>query len=298
MIIFQIEEIAMAKETDKQKECFVIMPITVPEHMLKKYRDGKDHFNHVLDSLFIPAVEKAGYKTVLPRVKGSDFIHSIIITNLQTTDLVLCDMSALNANVFFELGVRTALNKPVCVVKDALIKAPFDTGVLQYHEYLSTLNSWDKDNEIKKLTEHINESAKLSEGQNNLWKKLGLKSEATPYEAESPTDAKLDYLQLQVDSIASKLDEVRDTKTGYKPLLEHSEENFRLNVDVLLQRLSMLLLDLGVSITRVDAIPEESTLALVLDNPINELLKKKLTNIAARNNIHLRVNCPISPEHS
>ena len=47
-----------------------------------------------------------------PTASGSDLIHAKIIKNLETADLVLCDMSALNPNVFFEFGMRTALNKP------------------------------------------------------------------------------------------------------------------------------------------------------------------------------------------
>ena len=34
-----------------EKKCFVIMPITTPES-LRQYRDGDDHFSHVLQ-LFI-----------------------------------------------------------------------------------------------------------------------------------------------------------------------------------------------------------------------------------------------------
>lgn len=45
-------------------------------------------------------------------------------------------MSILNANVFFEFGIRTALNKPVCILKDNLTKSiPFDASMVNYREY-------------------------------------------------------------------------------------------------------------------------------------------------------------------
>lgn len=37
---------------------------------------------------------------------------------VEEADMVLCDMSRLNANVFFELGIRTALDRPAALVKD------------------------------------------------------------------------------------------------------------------------------------------------------------------------------------
>jgi hypothetical protein len=36
--------------------------------------------------------------------KGSEIIQADIIRNLHAADLVLCDLSTLNANVFFEFG--------------------------------------------------------------------------------------------------------------------------------------------------------------------------------------------------
>ena len=129
---------------ETKKTCFIIMPITTPDSFVEIYRDGKDHFKHVLECLFIPAVEKAGFEAIPPIAKGSDLIHAEIIKNLETADLVLCDMSCLNPNVFFEFGIRTSLNKPVSVVKDELtVNVPFDTGILNNKEYDSKLDTWE-----------------------------------------------------------------------------------------------------------------------------------------------------------
>lgn len=192
-----------------QKECFIIMPITTPDLMIEKYRDGADHFKHVLDCLFIPAIKKAGYVPKPPIAKGSDLIHAEIINNIETADIVLCDMSCLNPNVFFEFGIRTSLNKPVSVVKDELTKTvPFDTGIINYQEYKSSIDPWHLENEINKLSDHINASYKRSKGENTLWKYFGLKSEAAHYKAEAGSDGKLDYLALQLDSLREKIDEL------------------------------------------------------------------------------------------
>ncbi len=71
---------------------------------------------------------------------GADLIHAEIIRKLEEADLVPCDRWTLNPNVFFELGIRTALDRPVALVRDdqtAIL--PFDTGILNTHTYRSAL---------------------------------------------------------------------------------------------------------------------------------------------------------------
>ncbi len=127
-----------------EKTCFIIMPVTTPEAHLERYSDGPEHFRHVLECLLAPAAEEAGFDVVRPIAKGAVVIQAEIIKNLESADMVLCDMSCLNPNVLFEFGIRTALNKPVCVVRDELTDIlPFDTAALNHHTYRSGLESWE-----------------------------------------------------------------------------------------------------------------------------------------------------------
>ena len=59
--------------------CFIIMPITTPEHLIPIYSDDSDHFDHVLNHLFIPAIEKAKFTPIAPVAKGADLIQAEII---------------------------------------------------------------------------------------------------------------------------------------------------------------------------------------------------------------------------
>jgi hypothetical protein len=191
----------------EKKRCFIIMPITTPESMVTEYNDGAEHFRHVLDALFIPSVKEAGYDPVLPKAKGADLIHAAIVENLEAVDMVLCDMSCLNPNVFFEFGIRTSLNKPVCVVRDELTKkVPFDAGILNHLEYMSDLAGWRIESERERLTKHIVESASRSGNGNTLWKYFGMKTTARAYEADAGSGNQLEYLTLQMESIREKID--------------------------------------------------------------------------------------------
>ena len=108
------------------KKCFVAMPISTPQSGQGPYQ--ANHFTNILVHLFNPAIRDVEYEPISPLHKGSELIHADILRNLHEADLVLCDMSSLNANVFFELGIRTALDKPVClVVDDKTPQTPFDT---------------------------------------------------------------------------------------------------------------------------------------------------------------------------
>lgn len=189
-----------------QKTCFIIIPISTPEGVREKYRDGADHFTHVLECFTVKAVEAAGYTALPPIAEGADLIHAEIIKQLESADLVLCDMSSLNPNVFFEFGIRCALNKPVCIIKDDVTdKVPFDTGILNHLKYKSALEPWDLTTETDALVKHIQASASKCKGANPLWKYFGVKSEATPAKGGEGTQDKLDLLFMQMDAFRQEL---------------------------------------------------------------------------------------------
>ncbi len=187
--------------------CFVIMPITTPANMVPIYRDGEEHFKHVLECLILPAVKKAGFEGITPKAKGADLIQAGIVNNLDVSSIVLCDISTLNPNVFFEFGIRTALNKPVCVIKDNLTKTiPFDTGIINLHEYDTSIEPWKLEGEIASLSSHITDSYKRSNGSNNLWKYFGIKSEGIPSEGELTPTEQYQYLSNKLENIFSRFD--------------------------------------------------------------------------------------------
>lgn len=160
-------------------ECFVIMPLTTPAELVGRYGGDPEHFLHVLDHLFVPAIEQAGFTPKKPLAEGADLIHAEIVRNLETADLVLCDISALNANVFFEFGIRTALDRPICLVRDEHTKLPFDVGGINCHQYASSLAAWDLQQEIERLAQHVKVAAERADGHNALWRHFGLTQRGT-----------------------------------------------------------------------------------------------------------------------
>jgi hypothetical protein len=190
---------------DKKRSCFVIMPIQVPDAMTDSYSKfgGTDHFRDILERLFMPAIRKIGYSPIPPLATGADIIHAEIIRNLVTADLVLCDISTLNPNVFFELGIRTAVNKPVSLVKDHLTSiVPIDTGLINHHSYDASLYGGKLNNEVQQLSKHLQTTINRSHGGNTLWRYFGQTTRAespTPYSADEKLNIILKLLERMAD---------------------------------------------------------------------------------------------------
>ena len=126
-------------------------------------------------------------------------IHAEIVRRLETADLVLCDLSTLNPNVFFELGIRTALDRPVSIVRDSLTTiVPFDTSLINNWTYDHSLAPWVLTNQITALYEHLVASLNQSDGRNNLWQVFGLTTRASRADTDSDTDGKLDLILAQL----------------------------------------------------------------------------------------------------
>lgn len=62
-------------------------------------------------------------------------IHSRIVTNILTNDLIVCDVSGKNPNVMLELGLRLATDKPIVIIKDDKTTYSFDSAVIEHLEY-------------------------------------------------------------------------------------------------------------------------------------------------------------------
>lgn len=179
--------------------CFIVMPITTHPDDAERYSDP-DHWDHVMRYLFVPAIEAAGYEPVIPIAKGSHLIHDVIIRQLSECELVLCDLSSHNPNVFFELGVRTSLNLPIALVHDGEARLPFDTSGINTPAYHPELNGWELEDDREKLRQHLVDAVESCGGENPMWKKFGLEIKAhEPQAVGSPLEAKLDLLSARLD---------------------------------------------------------------------------------------------------
>ena len=179
--------------------CFAIMPISTPADMLDKYGDP-NHFVRVAKHIFKPAAEAAGFEFKAPASTSAVVIQAEIIEYLEKADLVLCDISTWNANVFFELGIRVALDRPVAMVRDHLTTSiPFDNSIVNTHIYDGRMDVWRVEDTVPILATFLKSAE--NQQQNALWKYFGITQRAARVDAGSPQDAKLELLLAEVEAI-------------------------------------------------------------------------------------------------
>src|ERR1700733_4224367 len=192
------------------RSSFVGMPVTTTQNYKHELQDP-EHFQHVLDYLFAPALRLAGFTIMPPVTSGAMVIQADIIEKLETADLVLCDLSGLNPNVFFELGVRTSLDRPVVLVKDDRTPVvPFDVASINTYTYKSSTAPWILKNEVPSLVEHIENAMQKNPTDNHLWKIFGLTKRGSPTEpkggsTEERIEAKLDLFMDEISAIVSSV---------------------------------------------------------------------------------------------
>jgi O-acetyl-ADP-ribose deacetylase (regulator of RNase III) len=115
------------------KKCFVIMPFGEKQDL-----DGKPiNFDKIYVDFIKDAVEELGIECVrCDEIAETGWIHSKMFRHIFEADVAVVDITSLNPNVFYELGVRHALDKYVTVlIRKAGTPAPFNIQGFQILEY-------------------------------------------------------------------------------------------------------------------------------------------------------------------
>lgn len=124
-----IEEEKRGGSEEQKQVCGIVMPISEIDGLPKSHWD--EVYNIIAES-----IGSAGFKPNL--VSNSEDIGVIqkrIVQNLYENPIVVCDVSAKNPNVMFELGLRLAFDKPTIIIKDDKTNYSFDTSPIEHLEY-------------------------------------------------------------------------------------------------------------------------------------------------------------------
>jgi hypothetical protein len=130
---------------DNPKRCFVISPIGSDDSPERKHADM------TLNAIIRPALEESG---TIFKVKRCDEIHEIgmitdhMIAEIVESDLIVADLSFLNANVFYELGIAHSEEKPVIHIAHRETKLPFDN--IGYRAVMFDPTDWHSHVDAKK----------------------------------------------------------------------------------------------------------------------------------------------------
>ena len=123
--------------TKQNLSAFVIMPFD-PE------------FDSIYSDLIKPALENIGYEVI--RADSLVNQHNIlkdIVRHIAFANIVVADLTAINPNVFYELGIAHALQKPTILLTQSIDEVPFDLRAYRIITYSTRFD------EIKKLSETL-----------------------------------------------------------------------------------------------------------------------------------------------
>mgnify|MGYP002627050422 CR=1 FL=1 len=71
----------------------------------------------------------------MDQINASDSINQTILDHLKDDELVVADMTGHNPNAFYEMGYRSALNKPIIHLRYAQEDIPFDVSSIRAFDY-------------------------------------------------------------------------------------------------------------------------------------------------------------------
>lgn len=189
------------------KSCFIISSIGEKESEIREIADEK------FDLVFEPVLKDAGFEEVTraDKIGTPGSISYDIVNHIINSELVIADVSDLNPNVFYELAIRNAIQKPVIVIKSEGQKMPFDIYDKRAISLdMNTARQWtEAKEELKKQIENVNENPELA-SKSILSDFTGFQINATN---EKKTDTNLELKDLKSE-IRRIYDEVRKPRIG------------------------------------------------------------------------------------
>ncbi len=193
----------------EERMCFIIMPISDPDGYVK------GHFKHVYQDIIRPACQQAGFSPLRPdEVKQSNLIHLDILQKLLEAPMAICDLSARNPNVLFELGLRQAFDKPVALIQEIGTPQIFDISPFRYTEYRKERIYHEVLVDEKAIATAVNdtfESHCKGRDINSIIKLLALSRPAIVPEIGSP-EATVDLQQIILSELSQIRNELRSVR--------------------------------------------------------------------------------------
>lgn len=188
---------------EEVKKCFVMMPISKQ----LGYEDDENHFTKVYEQIFKPAIKKAGFEPFrVDEDKISDSIINKIFEAIQNSPMALCDLSARNPNVLYELGLRQAYDMPVVLVKDEKTSTIFDVSGINTVEY----NSHRLFENVSKAIDDISEAlVATNKGSVNTVVKI-VKAQAANFNDVVVSDN--DNINIMLNTIMSELRNIKNSQ--------------------------------------------------------------------------------------
>ena len=138
-------------KTKDKKTCFVVTPIGKPDSEIRRHIDG------IINIAIEPALGDEYLVEAAHTYFNSTSITKQVYQKLYDCDLVIANLTDLNPNVMYELGIRFCFGKPTVLIAKKDTKLPFDINEQRTFFYIDdALGMLELRESIEKIKETIN----------------------------------------------------------------------------------------------------------------------------------------------
>lgn len=162
----------------------------MPISDIEGYSDG--HFGRVYEHIIKPACALADFEPIrADDIITTNYIALDIIKHIISSEMAICDLSARNANVLYELGIRQAFNLPVTLIKDIKTNRVFDIQGFRDVEYDESLRIDSVQETIETLAETLKNTYENTHEVNSLVSLLGIEPAKITSQTKISTETEL-----------------------------------------------------------------------------------------------------------
>jgi len=117
--------------------CFIVMPFGRKSTQAEPGKGPEEvDFNSLWDKALFPLLSELGYRPIRADQESGTLIINQMFERLYFSDLVLVDLTIPNGNVYYEMGVRQAVQEKCCVlVAASWAKKLFDVAQMRTIPY-------------------------------------------------------------------------------------------------------------------------------------------------------------------
>lgn len=184
--------------SDKKRRCFVIGPIG------KEGSPERKHSDMLLNAVIREALQDYDppYEVVRSdQIADPGMITDRMIHEIMNAELVVADLTYLNANAFYELGIRHAAEKPVIHFAQSETELPFDA--MTHRAIIQDITSWGG---IERARQQIREAVKAIEAPGYRVSNPITQANATfkMLESADPSEQLLADLRMRVERLEER----------------------------------------------------------------------------------------------
>ena len=216
---------ATGPQNEKLDKCFIITPIGDSQSNIRRSTDG------ISKAIIEPLLKEFNMEPVAAHeISELGSINDKVIEHIYNDKLAIVNLTGLNSNVMYELGVRYTMRKHTILICEEGTKLPFDIVAERTIFYKNDIaGSLDLVDGLRKTLNSINFE---DEPDNPIFKVLDFQNAMGKIKKEDVTDALVERLKELIDNKDKPIKQEKSVyctvlKNNGKPFLEKEADKIR-----------------------------------------------------------------------